>query len=163
MVDGRAGGALGQRAEGQGDGLLGGRRTLDPLARHFQAGLQDHNRPPETTRESDLRQRAPASADRDHRIAGRSDRKIAPMADPRDDDVVDPLVRIRATLPGKDPQRGAAGSLRPPRRRSHHLAPTARDDRAAVLGEQAPHLLGSAVVFSAAPDHGHLHRHEARC
>ncbi len=71
--------------------------------------------------------------------------------------VVDPLVRILARLAGENADRRAARAFRTASRCSHHLAEAPGDDRAAALGEQAAHRLGSGLVLGPAPDHRYLH------
>ena len=78
------------------------------------------------------------------------------MPDSGDDHVVDPLVRIRATLTRENADRRASSFLRTASRRSHHLTEASRDERAPALGEQAADLLGAVLVLGAAPDHRNL-------
>src|SRR5690242_20400927 len=113
--------------------------------------LEHDHRAPEYEREPDLGERAVASADRDHGVAGCDDREVARMTDAGDDGVVDPLVHALARLAGKDPDRRPAGALRAARGRGHHLPEAAGDDGHAALGEQPTDLLGTLLVPSAAP------------
>jgi hypothetical protein len=83
------------------------------------------------------------------------------VTETRDDDVVDPLVRVGPPRAGKDPDRRPARRLRAARRRCHHLSVTAADDGAAALREQAADLLGALLARDAAADHAHLDRHRA--
>jgi hypothetical protein len=83
------------------------------------------------------------------------------VADPRHDDVVRPLVRARAGFAGEDRDRRPTGCLRASRCSRHHLAPPARDDDAAALGEKATDLLGAHLPLGAAPDHRDLEGHYA--
>ena len=101
--------------------------------------------------ETDLRERAPATADRDHGVARGDDREVPRMPDAGDDDVVDPLVRPGARLAREDPDRRPARGLRAARRRRHHLVEAAADDRRAALGEQPPDLLRRASCSAPLP------------
>src|SRR5256885_4276862 len=139
--------------------LFGERRpryVLDRLAR-----LQDHDRAAETQREADLRERAPAAADRDHRVTGSDHREVARMSDPCGDGMVDPLVRLLAPLARENPDRRPACRLRAARRGRHHPAEPASDDRAAALSEQASDLLGAPLVLTPAADYRDLNRRHA--
>src|SRR5437868_8820677 len=123
------------------------------------ARLEHDHRPAERQREADLGERAVATADRDHCVAGGDDREVARMADAGDDDVVEPVVHLGARLAGEDADRRAAAALRPARRSRHHLAAAAGDDGRSPLGEQPADLLGTLVVLGAATDDGDLQRH----
>ena len=79
------------------------------------------------------------------------------MADPGDDGVVDPLIRIEPALAGENADRRASCSLRPTSGRRHHFAEPAGDDGAAALGQEASHLLRQRLVLRAASDHRDLH------
>ena len=95
-----------------------------------QPRLQDHDLAAERAGEADLRERPPATADRDHGVAGRDDGQVARVADAGHDRVVDPLVRVAPGLAREDPDRRRRPPLRPARRRGHHLAEPAADERA---------------------------------
>jgi ribosomal protein S18 acetylase RimI-like enzyme len=125
----------------------------------FRPRLDHDDRPSEDQREADLRQRPVRAADGDDAVARRCDGEVPRVPDPRDDDVVDPLVRLAARAPGEDPDRRAAGRLRSPRRGGHDLAEAAADHGDAALGEQAPDLLGSGLVLRPAADHRNLRSH----
>jgi NADH:quinone reductase (non-electrogenic) len=79
------------------------------------------------------------------------------VAKPRDDDVVDPLVRVGTARAGENADRGAPSSLCAAHRCGHHLTEPSGDDRAPALGQEPAHFLGTSLVLGAAPDHGNLH------
>jgi NADH dehydrogenase len=78
------------------------------------------------------------------------------VADAGDDRVVDPLVRVRATLTRKNADRRATRHLRPTSRRCHHLTEASGHHGAPTLGEQAPDFFGAGFVLGAAADHRNL-------
>ncbi len=80
-------------------------------------------------------------ADRDDRVAAGDDGEVAGGPDGGRDDVRTVRVGFLDRDPGQDPDRLAAGLLRPARHRLHHAATAAADDGDARLGEPAAHLL----------------------
>ena len=133
------------------------RRLRSSGAVHLPARLQHDDRSAEREREADLGQRAVAASHRDHGVSRSDDGKVAAVSDSRHDDVVEPLVPLRARLAGKDSDRRAAGAISSACRRGHDLAEPAGYDRRPALGEQTPHLLGALLVLQTAADHGDLH------
>ena len=115
--------------------------------------------PPESSREGDLRQRSPRSADGDHRVTGGSDRKVAGMADPRDDDVVGPWIRVLAPLSREDRDRRASCRFGTAVSRCHHLTEPSGHDGATTLCEKSADLLGGGFPRCPAPDDRHLAPH----
>jgi NADH dehydrogenase len=81
------------------------------------------------------------------------------VADPRDDDVVDPLVRAVASFARQDADRRSPGGFRATCGAGHHLVAPAGDDGTSALREQPPDNLGALLVLGPAADHRHLHGH----
>src|SRR3954453_2801203 len=83
------------------------RSALHTLAPAQLPAAQGDDRAAEGSSETNLRERAPLAADRDHRIAGGDDREVAGMTYARGDDVS--AVRVRfadgfaRTIPDRDP------------------------------------------------------------
>ena len=135
--------------EREPDGLLGGlgRRprpgapAISSLPRDAQL-RRAIDRPAEVAGVADLRERPPLAADRDHRVAAGDDGEVAGVADPAGDDVGAVGVRLLDRDAGHDPDHLAAGPRRAARRRLHHAAAPAADDRHPRLGQQPPNLLG---------------------
>jgi hypothetical protein len=134
---------------------FGGRRRAHGAV-DLPAGLEDHDATAQREREADLRQRSVSSADRDHRVAAGNDREVPRMADPGDDDMVDPLVCVLTPLAGKDSDGRSTRGLRPAGHSRHHLSATAADDGASTLGEQPADLFRSRLVLGAAADDRNL-------
>ena len=135
--------------------------------RQFQQGAQQSgkaiggvgkqaDRASKAAREADLRERAPAAADRDHGVPGGGDGQVPRVPDSRDDDMVDPGTRGVVRLPREDSYRRASRRLRAARRGRHHPAAAAADDGAAAGAEQAADRLGDCLVLRAAADHRDL-------
>ena len=141
------------------DGLRRRGGSLDACAVDIPPRFEDYNRTAQSTREGDLRQRSPASAQRDHGLARSRDGQIPRMADAGHYDVIDPRGRVLAPFAGKDPDRRPAGPLGAPGRRGHDFSAASCHDRASAFREQAADLLGRTLVLHAAPDHRYLTRH----
>ena len=105
-------------------------------------------------RETDLRERPPAAADGDDRVA-RGDEARSARAHPGHNHVVDPLVAS-----ARDSPAGSRWSFRPPTSRHARPPPSPRRarprQRRAALREQPADLLGPRLVLCAPADHRDL-------
>ena len=128
---------------------------------HALAGLQ---------RERDLGQGAEPAADRDERVGGAHDQRVAGLAQAGGDRHVDVVVGGGAVEPGQDPERGRRrlawrrGRRPPSRLPARRRRPPPRARRAARPTASASAQLGGGRV--AGPDDGHVagaHRSEASC
>jgi hypothetical protein len=94
-------------------------------------------------RVSDLRKRAPRTADRDQRVAGQRDDGVTCLTESGRHDDVKMRISCRRIVAGKNTDDGATGRARAPSRRFHHAAVATANDDGSALGEQAPDFLGS--------------------
>src|SRR3954454_17953678 len=118
------------------------RSALRTLAPAQLPAAQGDDRAAEGSSETNLRERAPLAADRDHRIAGGDDREVAGMTYARGDDVSAVRVRFADGVARDDPDRDAIGLGYPRAALPHHPGQPAADEPHARVGQPPADLLG---------------------
>ena len=138
---------------------------LDRRGRCRRAGTPSTEGPSSTTtgrpaaRRTRSPQRPPAAADRDHRIARRSDREVPRMADTGDDDVVRPRVASSRRSPGRIAMVVPPAAFAPRWAAAMTSSSPPVDDDASPLGEEPSDRFGVALVLPSAPYDRHLTCH----
>ena len=81
------------------------------------------------------------------------------MADPRDDDVIRPRIRVLAPLAREDRDRRSSRCLGTAVSRCHHLTEPSGHDGATTLGEKPADLLGGGFPLGSTTDDRYLASH----
>jgi hypothetical protein len=98
---------------------------------------KEHDRTSQAQPERDLGECPPAAPDGDQRLTSSGNQRVAGLANPCADDVLDPGIRRPVVVAGDDPDGHAAGLPRATTGRGHRSTKTTADQRATALGHQS--------------------------